>query len=508
MNLLLPRIDWRGDGPGYAEMEFPIYEWTIALCYRVFGIHEIFGRVIAYLFSLGTLGLFIALARNLLPPAGAVAASLLFALSPLVVRVATTLQPEGLMLLCYIGALYYFLRWLDSGTWRSYGLALCFTALTILAKATAAHIGILFAILILKKEGLGALRQARVWLFGALSLFPAALWYKHAHHLWLAYGNSLGLSNQYHWIGPDFFTNPAFIRGILNLDIRYVWMPTGLIVAAFALYLWKSERSVPLSVYWLASISVFYILACRTTSSEWADYYHVFSAAPVALLCGVGVEATRRLALPGWGRKLLAIASAIVTILWGIAATVGFHTEGSLRMCLLFGLTTVVLVVLFGVRVNPKSQEAQLGPRAPLVSTFVAAIAALSLAATFLFQFRGDEREYRPRPDWAYRCAKNFEPLIPKGDRIVASGGICTDPDGYPVAYNAPYMFYWMDRKGFNICEGEQSIEALRALEQRGARYFVAEKYALDQKPGFETELRRSFPLVSDCKTALLFQLN
>jgi len=25
MNLFSPRIDWRGDGPGYVEMEFPIY---------------------------------------------------------------------------------------------------------------------------------------------------------------------------------------------------------------------------------------------------------------------------------------------------------------------------------------------------------------------------------------------------------------------------------------------------------------------------------------------------
>ena len=44
MNPLYPKIDWRGDGPGLAEMEFPIYPWLIAVCYKLFGIHEVIGR--------------------------------------------------------------------------------------------------------------------------------------------------------------------------------------------------------------------------------------------------------------------------------------------------------------------------------------------------------------------------------------------------------------------------------------------------------------------------------
>ncbi|WP_226574188.1 hypothetical protein [Microseira wollei] len=30
MNLFYPRIDWRGDGPAYVEMEFPLYPWLIS----------------------------------------------------------------------------------------------------------------------------------------------------------------------------------------------------------------------------------------------------------------------------------------------------------------------------------------------------------------------------------------------------------------------------------------------------------------------------------------------
>jgi hypothetical protein len=45
MYILYPRIDWRGDGPRYAEMEFPIIPWTIAALYKIFGYHEVIGRI-------------------------------------------------------------------------------------------------------------------------------------------------------------------------------------------------------------------------------------------------------------------------------------------------------------------------------------------------------------------------------------------------------------------------------------------------------------------------------
>src|SRR5579863_5616932 len=52
MNVLYPRIDWRGNGPGFAEMEFPLFPWTIAALYETFGFHEVLGRILAYTFAL------------------------------------------------------------------------------------------------------------------------------------------------------------------------------------------------------------------------------------------------------------------------------------------------------------------------------------------------------------------------------------------------------------------------------------------------------------------------
>ena len=88
MNILYPRIDWRGNGPGYAEMEFPILSWTMAAGYSVVGVRPELGRVIAYVASIVGLVAFLAVAAGLLPRVGVAAAGVFFALSPLVTRVA------------------------------------------------------------------------------------------------------------------------------------------------------------------------------------------------------------------------------------------------------------------------------------------------------------------------------------------------------------------------------------------------------------------------------------
>ncbi len=82
------------------------------------------------------------------------------------------------------------------------------------------------------------------------------------------------------------------------------------------------------------------------------------------------------------------------------------------------------------------------------------------------------------------------------------------DADGYAVAYNASFMFYWLDRKGFNICTEEQSLEKMREFSARGARYFVAQKNLLSEKPGLENNLRQNFGVIAECDEMILFELN
>ncbi|MEO6393612.1 MAG: glycosyltransferase family 39 protein [Pyrinomonadaceae bacterium] len=508
MNLFYPRIDWRGDGPGYAEMEFPVYPWAIAVLYKVFGVHEVIGRILSFLFALAALSIFFKLARYLLPDTGAVIASLFFVLSPVVISISNSLQPDGLMFLWYLLAVYAFVRWLDDDSQKYFVLAILATALAILAKASAAHLGILFALLILQKQGLGAVRNWRNWVFGAGALLPGLMWYRHAHRLWLTYGISLGVSNETHWAGWDLFTNSSFIRGILANELTYVWMPAGIVVVAFGLLLFPRTKAFQLGLAWSTAVFLFFLVAARTMGDSWAFYYHVIAVPPFALLVGQSVEEARRIGVRQDLARYVVVLLAILAGLMGLLYLSGLAADRSpllLKGVALVVLTALMLALLFIVN---RTEDALVGWRRPVVSAGMVTLVIGLLAATFLFQIRENRQVLAVgKSSDLLSCSALFAPAIPAGELMIASGGPCVDPTGYPVAFNASYMFYWMDRKGFNICVEKQSLPMVESLAQRGARFFVAEKSALAQKPGFEAELRRFYPVASECNAAVMFTL-
>lgn len=456
MNPFYPRVDWRGNSPGYAEMEFPLYPYLTAITYKIFGTHDQFGRLWAFLFSLGTLFFFYKLAREYLGDPSLIFAFAFFAFNPLIVEFSTSIQPEGLMILCYTASVYFFTKWLKTDARKDFWCAAMATALMLLAKATAAHIGLFFGVLLLQKYGAaGVFRQTKVWFFALIALLPALLWYAHAKSLWKNYGNSLGVSNEYHWIGADFFTNPYFIKGILFYEASVVWTFFGLAVGVFAIFKGFRETVVRHALLWTASAFVMYLVAARTTADDWASYYHIFSIPPAALLFGFGVG------------KLAEIFASL------------FKTDADF------------------------SRFERIKKLSLLLALGFAALATFAFEAK---QIRAQILENRVK-DESFACVEKLKPAMPKEGLILVSGSHCVDADGYMVAYNASFMFYWLERKGFNICTEEQSIEKVREFAAKGAKYFVAQKSIVAQKPDFAAELKRNFALVGECNEFYVFAL-
>lgn len=455
MNFFYPRIDWRGQTEGFAEMEFPLYPWLIAITYKIFGIHDFFGRLWAFGFSLGTLLFFFKLAREYLDEFGQIFALSFFAFNPMIVEFSTAIQPEGLMIFLYIASVYFFTQWLKKDNSKYFWLAANATAFAILAKASSAHIGLFFGILLLHKYGRGAFRQGKIWLFATVTLLPAIVWYLHARGLWRSYGNSLGVSNEYHWVGWDFFTNSYFIKGILYSDLLYVWIIFGAFIGGFAIWQGFGDKTVKHVLLWFASIFTMYVIASRTTADEWAHYYHIFSVPPAALLFGFGVQKFRSYLSRGIEQFTQ-------------------HTRVQ-------NFTRVVVSVFFSFTV---------------LFTFL--LEAKQVRAWYLDHRVTDE---------SLACVQKLKPMLQSEGLILVSGSNCFDPDGYAVAYNASFMFYWLERKGFNICIEDQSLERVRQHEAAGAKYFVAQKSYMDMKDGFENQLRLNFPIVAECDGFVTFDL-
>ena len=409
----------------------------------------------ALLFSLGAMFFFFRLAREYLGIFASTVAFAFFAFNPLVVDISTAVQPEGLMILCYIAAAFFFVRWIRGDRNSDFIAATLLTAMTLLTKATSAHIGIFFGVLLLQKYGWSALRQFKVWIFGIVTVVPAALWYLHAKSLWLTYGNSLGVSNEYHWIGRDFFTNSEFIKGIFRIELLHVWVIFAAIVAAFGIWRGYRDDIAKHALIWLGSVIVFYIVACRTTADDWAYYYHIFSMPPAALLIGLGMkklcEATRELR--------------------------DTNDEYSLPMNLTRLATLVVVSVI--------------------------------MASAFLLeakQLRSNLFEKRVEVP-AYKFARESQSSLTSDGLIVSSGGHCVDENGYQVAYDASYMLYWLDRKGWDVCVEDQTPARIQELRNKGAVYFVGEKKYMDAKPPFQNEMRQMFPAVAESNDLVVFDL-
>jgi len=508
MNILYPRVDWRGSGPGYAEMEFPLQPWLMALLYQVFGYKEVFGRVIVLVTSLLTMFIFFRLALYLLPSGGALAAVTFFAFHPMLIRMATAVQPEGIMILFYVLAVFAFVRWLQQELWRDYWVALVATALAILAKAPAANLGLFFAILMYHRSGFSGFLDPKAWLFGLGALLPGVLWYTHARSLWLTYGNSLGLSNEYHWVGLDLFTNPQFLRGILRQEIAHVWTLPGAIVGfACIIAAWR-ERLLRVELAWLAAIGVFYLVSARTTRKEWSYYYHIFSVIPAALLLGTGVASLRK-----WQwqpRHLTALFLLIVcgTTLFGVMGYLGtsLPSERVVHWAAGLGVPALLLGGL-GLLGKLGSHDGP-PPRHSLGNSLFACILMCGLGASYFSEIVAIHWHASPwGRDPLYQAAAHFQGRLSEPGLIVASGASCQDRDGYALAYNNSYMFYWLHRKGFNMPLQRQSLSTLRELSNQGARYFVAEKLYVVSLPGFYDELRSNLTLIAETDVACLYRL-
>ncbi len=446
-NILRPRIDWRGDGPGFVESEFPIYPWTVSLLYRAFGYHEQLARTLSFTISLLSAGVFFLLARHLLPPVGLVAALLFFAFNPMAIQTARAVQPEPSMLLFSLLGIYAFLRWIDEEHARLGVLAAGATAFAILAKAPAAHIGLLFAAICLDRYGLPAVQKPRLWLFAAGALVPPAIWYAFSHQYWLEYGNSLGVSNA--TISPITSARPFWMvsqllpsLGTIELSAA-IWTVPGALLAATALPLvgtWPGR----VVLYWLGALGIYFVATINITGELWASYYHIVTVPAAALAIGLAF---------------------------------GFHTR-SLWRTRRFALRGALAVALLG--------------------------AAIGLQLKQLRWQTGHEQ-------WAssYACAQQFQQHVPEGTLIAASGGQDFDRWGNPAPGDAPQFFFWMDRQGFSIHEPEHTIARLEEVRARGARFFVAERFALtrDAPEQFEEQLRQHYRLVSECEVAMLFEL-
>ncbi len=278
-NLLYPRINWGGAGPGYVESELQIYPALIALIMRFTGTGEWPGQILSLLFIV----LCSLILRKMLSEEFGVFPATMAALYFLTCRVpaflAMSVQPDALCFLLYLISFYWFVAFLKHHRIRTFYLSAGAAVLAAMVKPTALNIGI-FEFLYLLMADRQSLKIKKVWAGWLGILLVFTLFILHGNNLYQQFGNTFGvlLNGDSKLPGIKNLLNPGLYLTISIIAFKWMAGYAGLAAGAIVLL---SRRVSKIEWALLVCNSVALLVAMRYTSNVWyGPHYHIFLALP------------------------------------------------------------------------------------------------------------------------------------------------------------------------------------------------------------------------------------
>ncbi|HTX03539.1 MAG TPA: glycosyltransferase family 39 protein [Candidatus Acidoferrales bacterium] len=284
-NIFYPQTDYDGPPPNYVELELQIVPYLAAIGYKIFGVHEVFGRLISICFSLGTIVALAYFGCWLFESAlVGLLAALLFAIFPGSIYYGRTFMPDTAMTFFFTLALYASARTLLAPQvkpipWKDIGCA-ALLALAFLAKPVS-------ALAVIPLACIGRLRSL-------ILIVPAAI------SLWL-YLDEVNSHAEWHWasgitrehvipsllhalVSPHAFVAKCIVllTTIPSMLSTTMLGPAGFALALLGFLMPLRSRSNVLLYSWLLA-AVLYAFVVVTV--ERVDYY-LYPVLPLAALVG------------------------------------------------------------------------------------------------------------------------------------------------------------------------------------------------------------------------------
>lgn len=328
MNPLRPRVDWAGPDDGIVQMEFPAYQWGVAVLYRLLGVRDWIGRWVSIMMSVASIGTLFLLARRMADARTALWGSFFFAILPLNVYYGRAFMVEASMLFGLIAGVYAFDRWLESDAWRWWAAAIALLALAALLKIISLWVGLPLLWLAWRRDGWRCLRRPALWGVAVGILAPVGLWYGWSGRLLSASGLSLMGDWRYgtdkwgdwHLAGSLEFWNRIVFQRVAEKHLTWAGF-----AAAAAGFLLRRHHRDRLWDAWLAGVIV--ATAIAAPGSYHHEHYQIPFVVPGAMLMG-------RVFARGFRKRfwLSPTAAALAPVLLGIALLSGWRY---LQMCAL-----------------------------------------------------------------------------------------------------------------------------------------------------------------------------
>ncbi len=312
-SFLYPQVDWGGGG--YAETEFPLYPALVSLLYRLFGVQEAYARGLSVAFSVVGLYFLYRLVNLFFNQSVAFWSALFYAILPLSVFYGRTVQPESLVVMSSLGGLYFFKRWLLEEKRIELFVSWTFVAIAILLKVLPiVYLGLPLLFLAALKYKTKIFLRLDLWIYALSLIGVAALWYTHAHQIYLDTGLTFGFfsgdTDRYEW--TKLLSLQYWLDIVFRVMVRH-FAVLGFIIALIGLT-YKREKAED----WLWEVGIFSSFlagALAPTSSYVHEYYQlpvmffgvVFVGKACASVFSGGAKKWQRLALG------IAIALTLIT---------------------------------------------------------------------------------------------------------------------------------------------------------------------------------------------------
>jgi hypothetical protein len=262
-------------------VEPTILEHITAYTYALVGKEDaVIPRLYSILFwVLGGIPLFM-LARKFMSTNGALAALIFYELLPFGVTASRSFQPDPLMVLLMLWALFFQFLWSKKETLKNSLLAGIFTGLAVLVKSTSVFfVGVSFVGLVLAGGWKKAIKNWRVYIMAAISLLPAVIYTV----LSATVGNNSGSLFGSRFC-PELFTQPHWYQSWFMMAKSVVdYIPLFLAVLAFFL-LPKGKSRVLYGCLWIGYVLMGFTFAYHIYTH---NYYQEPLIPMVALGTGV-----------------------------------------------------------------------------------------------------------------------------------------------------------------------------------------------------------------------------
>lgn len=273
-------------------LEPPVFERIVAFSYLVFGEHMWVARIYSAIFWLaGGWALFL-LARRLTSTDGALVSLLYFVFLYFAIVASRSFQPDPLMIMLGLYALWAFDHWLESGSWKWTAAAGLLSGAAIFIKLPIMGFFLLgaFGVVLLSRMRLrDALRSRQVWGVAVLAVLPMILYLL----IGLYVTKSLGAQTALRFF-PELWTEAGFYVRWNNI-IGNTAGSGAFLLSLLAIFLADPRRFRPILIgLWLGYLAYGFTLSHHVTTH---NYYQLPAIMIIALsLSVVGEVVFRKIA--------------------------------------------------------------------------------------------------------------------------------------------------------------------------------------------------------------------